>query len=335
MPGRRPLAAFAALFTLPLPACLSISAPARPAPREDGPKAVAKAADPSKPSRTDFAELPRVPGTVVRANPQPELKLSPNTPPNAAPSTVQRPAGPPQNPQGTPVVAVGTEPGRFPPLNQPEPPLLAAVRAYAENRPERAIEIIRTLPQPNQEFVRALLPALARGASADLANDPATVGMLVDQLDGARARLEPRAALRVENVAFCKDVEGFGRFVSQPPNEPYRPNARANFYLEVKNLGSRPSGDEYITHLHAVMEIRDAHGRVVEQIGPGDYQRRVPAVRYDKRLVSRSPVHDFHLVYTFSVPPAPGVYTLTAELRDAATGRTVKTQPVRFDVAGP
>jgi hypothetical protein len=328
MPGRRPLLAFVALFTLPLPACLCISAPATPA-REESPKVAkaAKAADPSKPPRTDFAALPRAPGTVVQANPQPELKINPS----AGGTAVQKPAGPP-----APVQTVGAEPRPLPPLApQPEPPLLAAVRAYAEDRPERAIEIIRTLPSPNQEFVLALLPALARGAGADLANDQATAGMLVEQLDAARARLESRAALRIENATFCKEVEGFGRFVPQPPGEPYRPNARANFYLELKNLGSRPSGDEFITHIHAVVEIRDAHGRVVEQIGRDSYRQRVPAVRFDRRLVSRSPLRDFHLVYTFSAPPAAGVYSITLELRDAATGRTVKTPPTRFDVAGP
>jgi hypothetical protein len=333
MPGRRPLAAFAALFTLPLPACLSISAPVTPT-REERPKTVARANDTAKAPRTDFAALPRAPGTVVQANPKPELKINPSA------TAVQKPANPPPTPPGppsAPVVAVGAEPRHLPPLApQPEPPLLAAVRAYAENRPERAIEIIRTLPQPNQEFVLALLPALARGASADLNNDPVTAGMLVDQLDSARARLESRAALRVENVTFCKDVAGFGRFMPQPRNEPYRPNARAQFYLEVKNLGSRASGDLFITHIHAVVEIRDARGQVVEQIGPGDdYRRRVPAVRFDKRLESHSPLHDFHVLYIFSVPAAPGVYEITAELRDAATGRTVKTPPTRFDVAGP
>ena len=36
-----------------------------------------------------------------------------------------------------------------------------------------------------------------------------------------------------------------------------------------------------------------------------------------------------------SAPPAPGVYTISAELRDAATGRTVRTPPAQFCVAGP
>ena len=93
----------------------------------------------------------------------------------------------PSAPNGPPVaMATGAaEPGLFPPMlvsPPPEAPLLAAVRAYTENRPDRAIEIIRTLDKPNQDLVLALMPILARGASADLNNDPATVAALVDYL---------------------------------------------------------------------------------------------------------------------------------------------------------
>jgi hypothetical protein len=352
MPGRRPLSLLVALLAPALPACLHVST-TQPVPREEAPKVVVKPdAKSVGSSRTDFAELPRVPGTVVKAHPQ----ASPGPNASAGTSTAQKapsdPAGP-AHPAGGPMPQ-GEAPRLLPPIGSggqqeprlllpngpqgaapPEPPLLAAVRAYSEGRPDRAIEIIRTLPQPNQEFLLAMLPVLARGATADLNNDTGTAGMLVDQLDAARTRLEARAALRVENVTFCKDVAGFGRFARQPANEPYRPNARAQFYLEVKNLGSRPSGEEFITHIHATVEVRDAHGRVVEQIDPDDYRRRIPAVRFDKRLVSHSPLHDFHVLYIFSAPPAPGVYTISAELRDAATGRTVRTPPAQFCVAGP
>jgi hypothetical protein len=58
-------------------------------------------------------------------------------------------------------------------------------------------------------------------------------------------------------------------------------------------------------------------------------------VKFEKRLGSRSPLQDFHMLYIFSVPAAPGVYTVTIELRDASGRRTVKTQPAQFCVAGP
>jgi hypothetical protein len=335
MPGRRPLVAFVALFAAPLPACLHISAP--PAPPDDNAKPTARAADAAPTPQAPkilFAELPRVPGTVVAvrpANPNPSRDTGAQKTPNTSPNG--QPTGPPVH------TAVGSDPPNPFPIAQstlpPEPPLLAAVRAYTEHRPDRAIEIIRTLPKQNQDLALSLLPVLARAAGADLTNDPATVGVLVDQLHSAADRLEPLAALRIEKMAFCKDVSGFGRFVPWPNNQPYKPNAQAKLYLEVRNLGSQMTGDGFVTYVHAAVEVLDSHDRPVEQIDPDNWRRRVPVVRYEKSLGSHSPLHDFHVVYEFSVPSAPGVYTIAFELRDATGRRTVKTPPAQFCVAGP
>ena len=322
MPGRRPLVALVALFVVPLPACLHVGAPvASDAPPDGSPKVAA-----ATPPRILFAELPRVPGTVVPTKP-----ANPDPPANTAHK-------PPKSADAVRPVT-NTEPALLPPMAQPptpvEAPLLGAVRAYTEGRPEKAIEIIRTMNPQNQDLVLALLPVLARAVSADLNNDPATVGALVDQLHSAAGRLEPRAALRIEKAVFCENMKGFGKFVPRPDNQPYRPNAQAQFYLEVRNLGSEPAGDEFVTSVQAAVEVRDAHQKLVEQIDPDDWKRRVPVVKFEKRLGSRSPLHDFHVLYLFSVPAAPGVYTVTVELRDATGRRTVKTPPAQFCVAGP
>lgn len=329
---------FAVLFAAPVLGCLHVGAPSAPiTPPEQAAKVTARANEAAQqPPRLEFAVLPKAPGTVVHSK-----NTAPAPNPNPPANTVtQKPTVPPLGPP-KPVQPVQTlnaiEPGPFPlqavgPVA--EAPLLAAVRAYTENRPERAIEIIRTLNTQNQDVVLALLPILARGASADFNNDPATVAALVDQLRAAANRLEPRAALRIEKAAFCKNVDGFGRFVPWPDNQPYRPHQQAQLYLEVRNLGSQSVGDGFVTQIHATVEVRDAHGKLVEQIDPDDYRRRVPMVKFEKKLPSQSPLHDFHVLYVFSAPPAPGVYTITVELRDAAGRRTVRTQPAQFCVAG-
>jgi hypothetical protein len=333
MTGRRPLVAFA-LLAVPLPACLHISTPTATSQPMTTPEQakLAEAAKgklvPAPPKVEEFATLPKVPGTVVPTKPN----ATPPAPP--ANTVAQKPTAPPTAPV-QPLVAY--EPGPFPvaqPAPLPEAPLLAAVRAYTEGRPERAIEIIRTLDKPNQDLVLALMPILARGASADLANDPATAAALVEQLRAAASRLEPRAALRIEKAVFCRNVDGFGRFTPRPVDLPYRPHEQAQLYLEVRNLGSQPANGEFLTHVHAAVEVRDAHGNVVGQIDKEDYQRRVPVVKFEKKLSSQSPLHDFHVLYIFSVPAVPGVYTVTVELRDAG-GRSVTTQPAKFYVAGP
>jgi hypothetical protein len=333
MPGRRLIVA---LLLVTFPACLHVGPPPAAAPDEVKDTKDAKPIAPIEPAppRLEFASLPRVPGTVVLTRPAPTPTAAPN---QQAINPPLRPGDPQPIGPVSPVAHLG-EPNAFPvPPTQPvgpalESPLLAAVRAYAENRPERAGELLRTLDKPNQEFVLALLPVLANGAGADL-NNPATAAALVDQLHALGTRLEPRAALRIEKVAFCDDVAGFGRFVPRPPGATYRPNGRAQFYLEVRNLTSEPAGDEFLTYVHATVEVRDAHKELVEQIDPDDYRRRVRVVRYERRLPSRSPLHDFHILYIFSAPPAPGVYTITIELRDPTGRRAVKTAPVEFCVA--
>ena len=339
MPGRRPLLPLVALCALPLPACIHIgpsavpiTSPEQRAEMEKQAKAElekprkVEAAQPAAP-RLEFGtlpKLPKVPGSVVATNPG-----APATEPN---TTAHKPA-----PVANAVRPAGGEPEPFPvlPVTPPEPPLLAAMRAYTEGRPEQAIEIIRKMDKPNQDFVLAVLPTLARGATADLTNDPATVAALVDQLRATATRLEPRAALKVEKALFCSAVDGFGRYVSRPEASPYKPNEQAQLYLELRNLGNQPTADGFLTHVHAAVEIRDANDKLVAQIDPDDHRRRVPVVKYEKRLVTRSPLSDFHVLYIFAAPPAPGVYTVTVQLSDAAGRRTVKSVPARFDVAGP
>ena len=322
MPGRWPLFTLVALSAVALPACLHIGPTVVPPAKAD---AQAKHAPPVAP-RFEFGTLPKVPGTVVPMN---------AAAPPAKPEAVAQKPAPPANP----VRPAGSgEPGPFPlpaATVPPEPPLLAAIRAYSEGRPDQAIEIIRKMDKPNQEFVLAVLPILARGATADLSNDPATAAALVEQLRGAEARLEPHAALKIEKVAFCTDVEGFGRFVPRPADNPYKANDRAQLYLELRNLGNQPTGDGFLTHVHAAVEIRDANGKLVPQTDPDDHRRRVPVVKYEKRLVTRSPLGDFHVLYIFAAPPAPGVYTVSVQLSDAAGRRTATSQPAEFRVAGP
>lgn len=336
MPARRLLAVCCAVAALPVSACLQVHATTQSREETASRPRTIPSAKVESPSPSGFAVLPRVPGAVVR-----EKTLPPSRDVSLAPKPDTTMASKPAS--VAPVAPLGSEtPGLFPvgmlpPVSTPpEVPLVAAVRAYVEGRPEKAIEILRTLEKPNQEFVLALLPVMARGATADLQYDPATTSVLVDQLESVMTRLVPQAALRIDKLGFCRDVFGFGRYIPRPENEPFKPNERANLYLELKNLGSRPSDREFITHVHAAVEIRDAHNRVVEQFAPppAEPNTRVPVVRFDRRLVTHTPLHDFHVLYSFTTPRTPGVYTITIELRDAATGRTVKSVPLQFYVAG-
>lgn len=323
---RQPLLVFAAAAALLIPACISI--PINPTPivpaQEPTPRS-------NEPRKTGFAEWPSRPGVVVHRNPDNK-------------DSTQRTSTDQKTPPDQNVKTAGTPPGQFPigPLTPPplaESPLLAAVRAYAEGRPEKAIDLLQGLEKPNQELVLALLPILARGATGDLVGDPVTIAALVEQLQGVAAQLEPRAALKLENVGFCRKVDGFGRYDPWPQGQPYRPYDRAQLYLEVRNLTSQPApgphGETHLTYGVARVEIRDAREVLVRQPDRQDGRRWVETVQYETRRHTRGPLHDFHMLYPFEVPKAPGVYTITLELHDPVSRRTVKTAPIRFDVAGP
>ncbi len=331
---RRPLFFAVASAALVCPACLFI--PAQPTPitspeMRDKIAAQAKAMATESARKDMFGELPSRPGDAVA------IKTG---------AKVGNPGGDASaSKQANPEVETASLPGPLPSVVtspiQPtlkDSPLLEAVRAYAENKPNKAIEILKTLDTPNQEFVLAVVPILARGATADLANDPSGIAALVEQLETAAARLEPRAALRIENVAFCCKVSGFGRYDLWPEAQPYHPNDQAQLYLEVRNLQSHattgPHGETHVTHARAAVEIKDAHGVLVKQPDPDDWRRRVDVVKFEKKLFSRGPVHDFHVLYAFPVPTTPGVYTISVEIRDPA-GRKVRSAAKEFRVTGP
>lgn len=325
---RRPLLLSAAAAALLLPACLVIPVqPGLPAPAEKRDK-------PPAPPKTDadqFASLR--PGTVVPTNPAARDAATARKTAGTD-ATAEPPGPPPPNALET----AGGPPGPFPPIVPPpaaEPTWLRFVRAHAEGHPDRAMGALQALDPLNQELLLALVPALSKLATTDLAADPTAAAVLAEQLRAATARLEQRAALRVENVVLCRWVDGFGRYNPRPIGQPYHPNDQAQLYLEVRNLGSEPApgpnGETHLTRAGVAVEVRDAHGNKVEQ--PDNGQRRVRVVQYEKQLRTRGPVHDFHLLHPFPVPTTPGVYTVTVEVRDPA-GRAARSAPVEFRVSG-
>jgi hypothetical protein len=326
MPAPRRLLGLPAAAALVLPACVSFEASLGPPVLKDRP--AEKVAAPAK--RDQFAELPSRPGEAV-----PKRAVAP--PPKDATARKAAPV-PPAAPAD---VKPAGEPGPFPlapsapPPPPTEPPLFRAVKAYAEGKPDLAIEILRSLDGPNQELVLELVPILTRGATADLAADPA----LAEQLHAVAARLEARAPLRVEHVALCRHVAGFGRYSPRPAGEPYKPNDQAHLYLEVRNLvpqrADGPAGETHLTHVRAAVEVRDAKNNVVPLPDPNDRRLGVQEVKFEKKAFTRGPVQDFHVLHPFQVPATPGVYTVTVEVSDAAGGRKTRTAPVQFLVAGP
>lgn len=312
---------------------------------------------------SQFAELPRRPGEVVRTSPGAKAvavskeKESETTGAKAkeagssGTTTSRRPNGdsdantlapvPPEAPGD--LTAINAEPAPLPiPTSppKPEPPLVGAMRAYVEDRPNDAIRCLQDLDRPNQEFALAMLPLLVRGSHLNLtAPDPNDAAVMAEQFASIAARLEGKAALRVEKVAFCRRATSFGRFDPWPEAQPYRPNDMAILYVEIRHVGSEaasgPDGEGFVSRAVVSLEVRDSGGRLIEQTDPTDWRRRVSVARFEHTDYTRSPLRDYSRTYRISVPSKPGVYTVTVEVKDPAGNRTARSQPAEFRVAGP
>ncbi|MBA2225581.1 MAG: hypothetical protein WHU94_10280 [Thermogemmata sp.] len=304
---------------------------------------------------TDFASYPSRPGEVVR-------RAEGNAGPLAGPSSSETPSAADRLDRGetkhSPPGPIGgerpTEGGRerfenwtvWPVSSAaaalspgPDPPLLAAVRAHVEGKPERALDALAMLEAENQDFVLALLPILSSGAATRWREDAQAAAELVGQLQALTDRLEKYAALRLGTVAFCHPVHGYRRYELWPANTPYRPGDLAQLYIEVRNIGGQPSrgprGESWLIQVQASVVIRDAHGQPVSMPDPSDRRRRVPVMRFEENRYTRGPVRDYYLLCAFPVPEQPGVYTATVEVSDAAGRRSGPSAAVEFRVAGP
>lgn len=306
------------------------------------------------PTLTDFASYPSRPGDVVRRADGNAWSSGP-TPAEGPIASEYPPGGEADSPfPGRSDGELPAEKGRGRLENWPvwpvssaaaalstaqDPPLLAAVRAHVEGKPERALEALAMLEAENQDFVLALLPILSGGATTRWREEAHAAAELVGQLQALTDRLEKYAALRLGTVAFCHPVHGYRRYEPWPANTPYRPGDLAQLYIEVRNIGGQPSrgprGESWLIQVQASVVIRDAHGQTVSMPDPLDRRRRVPVMRFEEKRYTRGPVRDYYLLCAFPVPEQPGVYTATVEVSDAAGRRSEPSSAVEFRVAGP
>lgn len=310
-----------------LPACITVAK--KLPPKESTTEPAKKTTEStSSTSKTTFAEMK--PGTRVALNADPKLVAKQNGP--------EPPAAPTDDAEAVRLAGLRErlkEPPPLPTIPSIDPPLVAALKAFMENDPQRAVEALKSLDKSTQDFLIATMPAIARAAQMNMANaDPAAVATIAEQLHAAAQMVEPRAALGVK-AAICRKIEGFGRYDPWPKNEPFQPNDIAELYVEVRHLTCEPSAkDGFVTRQETYVEIRNAAGRFVDQTNPENPNQIVPKARYKREKVSRSPVHDYHWRYLVTMPSTPGTYTVTVEVRDAAGTRTARSQPIEVRV-GP
>lgn len=324
MPVRgRLLALCAPLMLLVLPACGGAGPLLPLRPKVEPPPPPVKTTSSKTRSAGQFAVLPRVPGETVALNPTAAETLS-------VPIDTALPPGdrPP---------AVSVPPETLPQLAL-DPPLVLVFRAFHDNQPEKAIELLKEFDKPNQELLLQLIPAVVQSSKANLGRGDSEEGVAIArQFEAAAAAILKRTGFGIRKAVVCLEVDGFGVYTPpKDPNGPLRRGELYSLYIELENVPCLPGVRQedgakgFVTRLECEMRVTDEFGQTVE-IQDLNTKTPGPKSTKSKSEFTRSPVRDYYLKSVLQTPTRPGAYTVTFEVRDPRTGRSV-SKPIPFRV---
>ena len=273
---------------------------------------------PNQPSAYHVQQpAPPAPDDKLTAEPVAQIHFPDDPLPGAAAPSVK--AGDPPAPLAPPTEL------NPPPVVQaektaPESPLLTAFRSLLANRSADAVEQLQTYDATSRELLMTLLPMAARVGDGGIDHStPQETAVLLEQLRTLEGVLKPRAALALDQVCFCRKVNGFGHYEPWPDNHVFQAGTadqrgeRMQVYVEVRNFASRLNGTAYETSLGGVVEVRDADNKPISRL---DFPPRVDR--------SQTPRADYILNFQFYLPaPLPeGRYTLNVMVKDVLNPAT-------------
>ncbi len=194
-----------------------------------------------------------------------------------------------------------------------DPPVVAALRDLLQNRSPDALTRLQAYDGASRELLLTMLPLTERIGDGGLEHaSPQETAVLLDQVRQMETVLQPRAALTLDKVCFCRQIKGFGDCQPWPADHVFQPETderrgeRIQVYAEVRNFTNRPRGLLYETWLAGVVEIRDFHKDLVSRI---DFPA---AVEY-----RQTPRQDYLVNFQFQLPKMPpGRYTLHVVVKD-------------------
>jgi hypothetical protein len=195
-------------------------------------------------------------------------------------------------------------------------PLIRAVRAFQENKPDEAVEHLKAYDPATQQILLSLLPALGRLGDGELQQmKPAEMDALLDQLTKVPNMLRPRASLQANNVRLCREVHNFAHVEPFPERHTFRSGDIVYLYMELANFSCVPvKGGGYAVTLASSLELKDTGGNTVWRADPKEVPDQVS-----------SPPQDYYRNFRLSVPNVPpGSYTLVVKTTDRPTGREVQ-----------
>jgi hypothetical protein len=216
----------------------------------------------------------------------------------------------PDLPPSPMVIEVGAQP-----IREKKEPLLEALECFLKNKPDMALDLLRTYQPSSQEVYITLLPVLAQLAHQGLDQlSPQEISAIHEQLHGLSLSLRPRAELFIDKMCFCEEIKGYGVYKALPADHSFRSRSGAlqgelvRLYVELRNFSLEPCAEGYVTRLSSSVEIRDQAKKVQwfhsfkDQEGP---------------LYRQTPWSDCFGNYRFYMPHLPsGIYYLTITIKD-------------------
>jgi hypothetical protein len=270
---------------------------------------------------------PADPGPVVAPDNPPAVIAPPPAAPPALPpgvigSSIHKANASPAGEIGVAEEVAVVEPPAAPPTAEKpmsvtaDSPILRAVRAFQENKPDEAVECLKAYDPATQQILLSLLPALGRLGDGKLQQmKPEEMDILLEQLTKVPNMLRPRASLQSNNVRLCREVHNFAHVEPFPDRHVFRPDDIVYLYMELANFSCVPDpAGGYTVTLASSLELKDGAGNVVWRVQPKDVPDKVS-----------SPPQDYYRNFRLSIPNvSAGTYTLAIKTTDRPTGRSVE-----------
>lgn len=197
-------------------------------------------------------------------------------------------------------------------------PLVLALEAFLDNRPDEAVQHLKAYGPKDQELIMQLLPILAEVERGGVMENPhkETVQAVLTSLRSVDQELRVHAPMVMEKLSYCLDIEAFG-VVQKRADCKFRAGDYVYVYAELQNLVDRRGADgRYAVRLSSALEIRAADGRAAHRFPP------IP----NEPLYSWTPRTDYFTRIGFQLPAQlpPGLYSLRVRVTDLDTGRTAE-----------
>lgn len=172
---------------------------------------------------------------------------------------------------------------------------------------EKALEPIPHITPAEQDYWSRQFFALATYLDHhSQPDDKRRAAASVIHLDEAASHLRELGSLSLRNIAFCKNVYGYGA-IEPYDKDVFKTGQQVSLYVEVENYHSESKEKGYCTLLGATYEILDDSGK---RISGGDFP--------DVDDCCRSRRRDFHIQFGLSLPQnmKPGHYRLELVVKD-------------------